>query len=243
MIAGGRARLLDLDPELGSGLAPEELAVARQRLIVRVERVSEEEWRPGHEPREAGHLGFLLAEGVMVREVAIGRARGAELLTPGDLLRPSQEDSASFVTARWRVLRPIRLAELSGEVARALGRYPTIVDALLGRVMLRARSQAARAAIESVRSLDEKLLTLLWQLAERHGARTAEGVSVPLSLTHQILADLVGARRPSVTVALRRLAEDRQLTRDERGWLLAGELPPELLGGDGGEPATCRRRR
>jgi CRP-like cAMP-binding protein len=54
-----------------------------------------------------------------------------------------------------------------------------------------------------------------------------DGVLLPLRLSHSLLADLVCARRPSVTVALQRLAEGRLVERAETGWILHGD-PVEL---------------
>jgi hypothetical protein len=50
---------------------------------------------------------------------------------------------------------------------------------------------------------------------------TSTGVSVPLALSHRLLAQLIGARRPTVSTAL---AERRELVRrDDGSWLLTGE--------------------
>jgi Mn-dependent DtxR family transcriptional regulator len=47
-------------------------------------------------------------------------------------------------------------------------------------------------------------------------------VTVPLRLTHEALGHLVGAQRPTVTLALKDLRDRRLVTRLGRdGWLLA----------------------
>jgi DNA-binding GntR family transcriptional regulator len=52
---------------------------------------------------------------------------------------------------------------------------------------------------------------------------TASGVAVGVPVPHRVLAQLVGARRPTVSTALSRLAESGELTRDRNGgWLLTG---------------------
>ena len=49
---------------------------------------------------------------------------------------------------------------------------------------------------------------------------------VPLALTHRILGQLVGARRPTVSTALAELAERGELIRRPDGsWLLRGDPP------------------
>jgi len=59
-------------------------------------------------------------------------------------------------------------------------------------------------------------------------------VAVRLPLSHQRLADLVGAHRPSVTTAMGQLARAGALSRHKDGWwVLHGTAPPELRGGQG----------
>jgi CRP/FNR family transcriptional regulator, cyclic AMP receptor protein len=55
-------------------------------------------------------------------------------------------------------------------------------------------------------------------------------ILLPLRLTHTVLADLIAARRPTVSTALSDLARRQVLFRLENGWLLASE-PPEALSG------------
>lgn len=224
---GNRARLLEADPELGAGLAPEQLEAAVRAIVVPLRRLEPGAWEPPQEIPVAGHLGFLVLGGLLGHETAISRGRGMELLCGGDLLRPWQEDAASFGDSRWRVLETALLAELEPAAAERICRLPPLVDALLERMVRRCRSLAAQAAIQSIAGLDDRLLALFWHLAERGGRRTDGGVAVPLRLTHQALAELAGARRPSVTVALHRLAAEGRLRRSaDGGWLLSGAPPP-----------------
>ena len=58
---------------------------------------------------------------------------------------------------------------------------------------------------------------------------TGEGVLLPLRLTHQILAQLIGARRPSVTTAVGELTSAGLASRRPDGsWVLHGGPPNEL---------------
>ncbi|HSC02450.1 MAG TPA: helix-turn-helix domain-containing protein, partial [Solirubrobacteraceae bacterium] len=61
------------------------------------------------------------------------------------------------------------------------------------------------------------------------GTVTPEGVRLDVRLTHELLAAVTGARRPSVTTALRRLAEHGQVRSLPRSrWLLLGTAPAAL---------------
>ena len=80
--------------------------------------------------------------------------------------------------------------------------------------------------------MDDRLLVLLWAMAERWGRVAPQGVRLPLRLPHRTLATLVGARRPSVTTALSGLAREGLVERTQDGWLLHGDptdvFPPRL---------------
>src|SRR5256885_15241654 len=81
--------LLDLDPDLAEGLDPQREAIARERLTVRVERVERGRWTPrAGEFGAVGGIGLLVAEGLAIRQVSLAHRAAAELLGPGDVLRP-----------------------------------------------------------------------------------------------------------------------------------------------------------
>ena len=90
-------------------------------------------------------------------------------------------------------------------------------------------------AIAHLTRVDDRLLALLWCLAERWGRVVPGGVLVNLRLPHRTLAGMVGARRPSVTTALGQLISREEIERrPDGGWLLRGD-PPEP------RPATVDR--
>jgi CRP-like cAMP-binding protein len=66
------------------------------------------------------------------------------------------------------------------------------------------RELAVAIALEP--RVERRLLLKLRQLAERWGRVTPDGIRLDLRLTHQELANMVGAVRESVTIALGRLA-------------------------------------
>jgi CRP-like cAMP-binding protein len=74
-----------------------------------------------------------------------------------------------------------------------------------------------------------RLQMLLWHIAARWGRVTAQGVKVPLRLTHTLLAELAAARRPTVTTALSELARRKLVVTQSDGWLLCGQPPGELM--------------
>jgi len=227
----GRIRLLDADPGLGEGLPPEVEMEARDRLIADVLAIHKGGWDPpDHEP--PGHLGYLVLDGILVREVTVGKSRSVELLNVGDLLRPWQEDPSSYSSTRWAALEDVTLASLGPDTAEQIAHYPQMAGLLVERTMCRARNLAVHWAIANTVGLETRILMLFRHLAERWGKVTPEGVAIPITITHQMVADLVGARRPSATTAIVRLAERGQLSRTpDGGWLIEG-VPAGSLDGE-----------
>jgi CRP/FNR family transcriptional regulator, cyclic AMP receptor protein len=237
--------LLDLDPDLGQLLDEERRDAANKELSARVTTLPIGEWDgsrlAGTDPE---HVGLLVTEGVMAREVLVGDTVSTELLGPGDVVRPWQlgaEPELLRIGVRWNALSKVRLAVLDRRVAAALGRYPEINAVLIDRLSERAQRLAVGQAISQLHRVDVRLVSLLWHLAARWGRVTGEGVVVPLALSHRVLGQLVGARRPTVSTALAQLArEHKVLRRDDGTWLLLGA--PVGIGIETAEVVRQRRR-
>jgi len=71
----------------------------------------------------------------------------------------------------------------------------------------------------------QRLVATLDMLAERWGVMTPDGIVLPDFLTHSVLAPIVGARRPSVTTSLKRLAEAGTVRRRADGRWVLGRRP------------------
>jgi hypothetical protein len=177
----------------------------------------------------ADHVGLLIIDGILSRELVVADHVSAELLGPGDLVRPWQPASRTGllpVDAVWTVLSPLTVAVLDRRFAAEVTRYPEITAALFDRLSERSLRLATTQAISQLTRVDRRLKALFWHLAERWGRVSGDGVIVPLALTHRILGQLVGARRPTVSTALSELAEREELVRRPDGsWLLRGDPP------------------
>lgn len=228
-------RVLSEDPELAEAIPLPLRAQAIEDCVVSVRSVARGRWRPesgGASWVGPGGIGLLVMEGLLIRRVGVDDRFGAELLGEGDLLRPWQgEDGSGTIspTTGWRVLEAARLAVLDEGAARIMAAYPQLTGALVARAVGRSRSMAVNMAIIHQARVNVRLLMLLWHLADRWGRVRSEGVVLPLHLTHSVLADLVAARRPTVTSSLTELARQGLVEPLNRGWLLRGEPPGELL--------------
>jgi len=141
------------------------------------------------------------------------------------------------------VLSPLTVAVLDRRFAGEMTRFPEITAALFDRLSERSLRLATTQAISQLTRVDRRLKALFWHLAERWGRVSGDGVIVPLALTHRILGQLVGARRPTVSTALSELAEREELIRRPDGsWLLRGDPPDaESLARKPGPSAAAAR--
>jgi hypothetical protein len=234
-VAGQREviSIVDADDDLAALLDTRAREQARRDALTRVRTLSPGLWdaRASAEP-ETDHRGFLVIDGLLTRAVDVLGRRCVELIGPGDVLRPwSWDDEGSHVRAEvgWAVLEPARLAVLDHGLVTRIVPWPALGVELFARGTRRAHHLAVALAIAHHPRVDDRLLLTLWHVAERWGRVGSDGIVVDLPLSHQRLADLVGAHRPSVTSAVGELAGSGAVSRRESGeWLLHGP-PPEQL--------------
>ena len=225
-------RLADADPSLFADLEGRELEEARARAVAPAVTLPRGLWEnPSDLP--AGDLeaclGVLVLDGVLLHTVVVGSDPRSELVGPGDLVRPWQEDELASVPfeARWEVIRPVRLAVLDERFAALACRWPKLMLAVVRRLVRRSRWLTLQLAIADLRRVDERLMVFFWHVADRWGRVGPEGVTVPLPVSHEVLSQLVCAQRPTVSSALKRLSDEGRLRRKrDRTWLLAPEPPP-----------------
>jgi CRP/FNR family transcriptional regulator, cyclic AMP receptor protein len=238
--------LLELDPDLGQLLTPERRELALATLQVEAHRLAAGPWSGTRiEGANPEHVGLLLLEGVVSREVVVSDTVSTELLGPGDILRPwTLQDTAPLLQlgVRWNALTESRVAVLDRRFAARLAQWPEVNSVLIDRLNARAQRLATTQAISQLNRVDRRLLALFWHLAERWGRVTSDGIAVPLTLSHRMLGQLVGARRPTVSTAIGDLAERDELVRRPDGtWLLRGE-PVGLPTADAERIVPIRRK-
>ena len=145
-MAAHMAQVLLSDPDLAAGLSGERLRKAERDLIAPTIVAFEGPWEPELEGEGArGGIGLLLLEGLIVRRVGRTGRYGAELLGPGDLMRPWQHDGEDVTLpfgTRFHVIEQSVLALLDLRFAARAAPYPEVTGALVGRAMQRSRTLA-----------------------------------------------------------------------------------------------------
>jgi CRP/FNR family cyclic AMP-dependent transcriptional regulator len=149
----------------------------------------------------------MVLEGLMALEIHLGGRTATELIGSGDLLMVPDRRAEEMVdhTDVWRVLAPVRVGVLDEGFLERVRAWPPLTRALMRRVSHRVNEVDALRAISCHPRLEVRLVLLLWHLGSRWGRVQPSGIRLTLPLTHRLLGQLVGAERPSISHALRRL--------------------------------------
>jgi CRP/FNR family transcriptional regulator, cyclic AMP receptor protein len=218
--------LFDADPDLGDALDDASRRIAHRYAVARLAHVAPGAWAAEAEWTAADEiLGLLVLDGLLTRDVHVGRRTASELLGSGDILRPWErfDEELEGRPAVWRAHEPVRMAILDRRLLLVAAEWPAFGDALFQRMTRRSRALAVNLAINQVTGIDRRLLFLFWDAARRWGRVTPEGVRVRLPLTHQTLGQIVGASRPSVSLGLGELADRGELRREGDEWVLRND--------------------
>jgi CRP/FNR family transcriptional regulator, cyclic AMP receptor protein len=222
-------RLLDLDHDLADALGEEIVARARDRIGVATVRLAPGSWHPSA-LTEIGREAFALivCDGLIVRDLDLAGTLTADLLGPGDLVDFGPGIDPLLSTGeRWQVSGHATVAILDDRVLPALHAWPAVSSRLIARAARQAARAAEQRAISQLPRVELRIRALLWHLAERWGRVGSSGVVVPLELTHEALGHLVGARRPTITLALGELSRRGAVTRRADGaWVLRADSNP-----------------
>jgi CRP/FNR family transcriptional regulator, cyclic AMP receptor protein len=227
-----RVPILKRDPDLGAALDAEAFLRARERCTAALISLPRRRHWPSLDPVDASsRLGLLVVSGVLLYRMRLASRHTVDLLGSGDLIRPwppADEYAELFTASYWQILEPVELLVLDLRFLEEAAQWPAILLALAERMSGHGRSLALRLAISQIPQLSSRLQLMLWHLADRFGRVDRDGVLLPLHLSRQVLAELVGADRESVSRRLRELAERGAVLSHPRGWRLGGDRPQEL---------------
>lgn len=211
--------LLDLDPDLGRGIDPQQWQQARRASLVNLVRVAPGPWKPARSLNDRDDIiALIVIEGVICRETAIGAAATLELICREDVLLPPVTDAGPEPSLT--VLTPATLMVLSQRFIQTAARYPSLLTNLNRRLEAQRHRLAVQGLAVHLPRAEDRLLLILWQIAESCGRVTRDGIILPVSLSHDTLARLAAARRPTITLAFGKLEATGRITRDDNGQTL-----------------------
>ena len=170
-------------------------------------------------------FGALVLSGMLVAHLRVGEQAGMRILGPGDVVSGGTTPASMLlVDSGNRAVSLTQLAMLGKDVLVGAHRWPRLVAGLHARTADQIERVAVQLAICQLPRVEDRLLALFWLLAEQWGRVTPGGTALPLALTHETLGALVGARRPTVTLALGELSDRGAVLRQGRAWLLVEPL-------------------
>jgi CRP-like cAMP-binding protein len=153
------------------------------------------------------------------------RERTIGLLEQGDLLvRPIDPWAASGRQVRCFAIEESFVHQVDRTRMEQWMRDPALAANMVRVLSAQIAERELAVAIALEPRVERRLLLKLRQLAERWGRVTPDGIRLDLRLTHQELANMVGAVRESVTIALGRLAEGGKIEVRNRTLIIR---PPE----------------
>src|SRR3954463_3328792 len=243
----GSVLLLQADPELVRGLDQRRAREAAQRLYARAIELPRGRGTDAKTVNGGSRpIGVLVLSGLLVREASVGDHPSAELRGPGDLLR-SWDDAENEVllprSVEWTALTATRLAIIDQAFTVRAAQWPEVFASLIERASRRAERLVVMQAIAHLTRVDDRLLALMWCLAERWGRVAPGGGLGSLRLSHPPPGGMVGARRPSVTTALGQLMARGEVERRPDGeWILRGDPPQAQSGSQSGAHSVFEDR-
>src|SRR5690242_5158074 len=172
-----RVRLLDVEPDLGSLLSPDELALAAQVAVpaltvspgkLELSQFKEWEWT----------FGAIVLEGMLLQEIALANHPSLRLLGPGDMLAVDAGGSGMLLDRGYRATRPVRLAVLEEHALLTLRRFPQLSIAFQRRMASQQERLAAQLVICQLPRGEDRVLAMLWLLAESWGRVTSSGTTL-----------------------------------------------------------------
>lgn len=176
-------------------------------------------------------FGATVFDGIVINALRLGDQTGIQLLGPGDVLVSRSDLWPTWMTElELRLAAPAQLCLLGDELLAAVYRWPRVIQGLYASLADQLQRLTAQLVICQLPRVEDRLLAMLWLLSETWGQVTTSGTRLPLTLTHETLGAMIGARRPTVSLALRRLAEEGAVIHQDSGWLLL-QPPPEPAGG------------
>ena len=216
--------LASLLPDVISRIPEEDRVLAERALLAPRLSARDEDLVGVLDAAPTGAFGFLLVDGVVLKETTLATRSALELLNAGDVLAPTlsaPRQESSRAVSRYLAHGPVSLAVLGGRFRAASRRWPELGDDLHDRLARQTHRASAHLAMLHASRVEERIVLLFEDLGERCGRMTADGVVIDVTLTHDLIGRLVGAQRPTVTLALQTLAGAGALCRVERDrWMI-----------------------
>jgi len=150
-----------------------------------------------------------------VRSMVVGRSGPGSILPP-----PDGDELLQSLTDAW-------LTAIPSAVWNRLMTIPSAADRLIrGLEETLHRQREAARSLAGIRNTD-RVRRQLGELAREHGRVGRDGIRIDLPITHDLIADMVGCARETVTRAFDELQREGFVARRGNSYQLL--VPPESL--------------
>jgi CRP-like cAMP-binding protein len=197
-------------------------ALARKLAIVRLAKNERTFVRDGH----ANQL-YLVLSGFL--QLGGSDSQLAGVAGPGDVFSFSDQTFRDSHVFYYRALCTSQIGTMSLEhfLESAFGVLPQNTGPLLEFAFRRWWGGAFLGMFHfSGLSVHHRLSQVLREIGDKIGVRDARGTILDVSITHDILAVLIGASRPKVTAALQELVRTGAVIRERRRMILVDQRHP-----------------
>ena len=180
-MASARVRLLEVDPDLGRFLSEEELTAARL-VVVPTIAVGRDSAPMEEQLREHRAFAGMLLEGMVFERVQVGDQVAMRLLAPGDIISVEGGAPSLLVGQSSASAAPgSELVLLGADLLLAARRWPGLIRGLHQRYVQQAERLVTQLAVCQLPRVDQRLLAMMWLLAESWGRVTPSGTSAVAS--------------------------------------------------------------
>ncbi len=203
-------------PEILASVPADDRPLAERTLTVPLVSARDADLADVISTQIPGAFDFLIVDGVVLKETTLAGRSALELLGRGNLLAPPlTRQLESRAVSRYLAHGPVSLAAIEDRVRQAGRRWPGIADFLHDRLAQQAHHASMHLAMLHLSRIEDRLIALFTDLAERFGHMAADEILIDLPLTHEIIGGLVASRRPTVSLALGELASNGMIARLE----------------------------
>ena len=215
------------DPSLGSALIDAvELSDSErvEGLMRRCPRLSIEQGGTLRPAEIADAALVVVDEGIVVlRKVDGDRGRGVVICHAGTaaLLLPPAVDEV------FQALSDVRLTAIPVEIRDELLEIPAAARVLLEGVAATLRQKLRSLAMMASLHHVDQVRAKLTELARDYGRVGPDGIRLDFPITHDLLGEMIGSSRETVTRSLDELQREGFVIRQGRSYLL--HVPPQEL--------------
>ncbi|MBI4398303.1 MAG: Crp/Fnr family transcriptional regulator [Candidatus Omnitrophica bacterium] len=211
---------------LFKGMSQEEMAALSKLVVEKTFRKKEIIFFPG----QPGNHVYLLKKGVVKisRITPDGRELMLALLKPGEIFGELDAVSESSRDAQAEAHNDVMICVLArNDLIDLIKAKPELGIRLSKLIGFRRRVLENRIENLIFRSIPQRLALLLLELSEQFGEKSATGINITISLTHQDLANLIGAARATTTEFLNDFKKKSII--EMRGKLIIIKQPEALI--------------